>query len=68
MPAVVEDEEMVEQPASYTELIRQDERDEELRGAPKPPESTCTRPGSNASSRGNLKIPRSGARSASKSN
>eukprot|EP00959_Pyramimonas_sp_CCMP1952_P403912 8463751-Pyramimonas_sp.AAC.1 len=31
VPAAVEDEEMVGQPASCTELIRLDERDEELR-------------------------------------
>eukprot|EP00959_Pyramimonas_sp_CCMP1952_P291083 6089137-Pyramimonas_sp.AAC.1 len=59
---------MVEQPASYTELIRQDERDEELREVPKPPEGTFVRPRSNASSRGSPKIPRSGARSISRSN
>eukprot|EP00959_Pyramimonas_sp_CCMP1952_P123475 2581406-Pyramimonas_sp.AAC.1 len=59
---------MVGQPASYTELIRQDERDEELREVPNPPESTFVRPRSNASSRGRPKMPRSGAISTSRSN
>eukprot|EP00959_Pyramimonas_sp_CCMP1952_P218343 4566671-Pyramimonas_sp.AAC.1 len=36
MTAAVEDEEMVGQPASCTELITQDERDEELLDVPKP--------------------------------
>eukprot|EP00959_Pyramimonas_sp_CCMP1952_P366653 7678910-Pyramimonas_sp.AAC.1 len=36
MPAVVEDEEMVGQPASYTVLVGQDERDEELLEVPNP--------------------------------
>eukprot|EP00959_Pyramimonas_sp_CCMP1952_P059920 1251596-Pyramimonas_sp.AAC.1 len=57
MPAVVEDEEMVGQPASYTELIRQDERDEELREVPRPTEIW-----------GRPNVPRSGARSTSSSN
>eukprot|EP00959_Pyramimonas_sp_CCMP1952_P177879 3717699-Pyramimonas_sp.AAC.1 len=68
IPAVVEDEEMVEHPASLNERIRQDERDEGLREVPKPPQCTYTRPRSNASSRGRPKMPRSGARSASSSN
>eukprot|EP00959_Pyramimonas_sp_CCMP1952_P125817 2631099-Pyramimonas_sp.AAC.1 len=59
---------MVGQPASYTELIRQDERDEGLLEVPKPPESTFVRPRSNASSRGRPQMPRSGARSTSRSN
>eukprot|EP00959_Pyramimonas_sp_CCMP1952_P429349 8992219-Pyramimonas_sp.AAC.1 len=68
MPAVAEDEEMVGQPASCTELINQDERDEELLEVPKPRESALVRPRSNTSSRGRPKIPRSGARSTSRSN
>eukprot|EP00959_Pyramimonas_sp_CCMP1952_P142853 2990617-Pyramimonas_sp.AAC.1 len=68
IPAVVEDEEMVGQPASCTELIKQDERDEELLDVPKPPESAFVRPRSNASSRGRPNIPRSGARPTSRSN
>eukprot|EP00959_Pyramimonas_sp_CCMP1952_P375369 7861956-Pyramimonas_sp.AAC.1 len=41
---------MVGQPASYTELIRQDERDEELLEVPKPPE------GARSTSRSNSNI------------
>eukprot|EP00959_Pyramimonas_sp_CCMP1952_P217521 4549148-Pyramimonas_sp.AAC.1 len=52
MPIVVEDDELIEPPASLSELLRHDERDEELREVPKPPESTRPRPRSNASSRG----------------
>eukprot|EP00959_Pyramimonas_sp_CCMP1952_P198105 4143959-Pyramimonas_sp.AAC.1 len=59
---------MIDPPASLDELVKQDERDEELRETARPPESTHMRPRSNASSRGRLKIPRSGARSASRSN
>eukprot|EP00959_Pyramimonas_sp_CCMP1952_P072086 1505544-Pyramimonas_sp.AAC.1 len=68
MPAVVEDEEMVGQPASCTELITQDEKDEELLDVPTPPEKTFVRPVSNASSRGRPKIPSSGARYTSRIN
>eukprot|EP00959_Pyramimonas_sp_CCMP1952_P213228 4461449-Pyramimonas_sp.AAC.1 len=59
---------MVGQPASCTGLIRQDEGDEELREVPRPPESTFVRPPSNTSSRGRPNMPRSGARSTSRSN
>eukprot|EP00959_Pyramimonas_sp_CCMP1952_P239553 5006563-Pyramimonas_sp.AAC.1 len=68
IPAVVEGDEMVGQPASCTELILQDTRDEGLLDVPKPPESIFVRPRSNASSRGRPKIPRPGARSTSRSN
>eukprot|EP00959_Pyramimonas_sp_CCMP1952_P435161 9112045-Pyramimonas_sp.AAC.1 len=63
VPAVVEDEEMVGQPATYAQLITQDEKDEEFSNAPKPPENTFVRPKSNASSRRRPKMPRSWARS-----
>eukprot|EP00959_Pyramimonas_sp_CCMP1952_P232181 4852265-Pyramimonas_sp.AAC.1 len=59
---------MVEHPASLNELMRQDERNEGLREVPEPPECTRARPRSNASSRGGPKMPRSGARYASRSN
>eukprot|EP00959_Pyramimonas_sp_CCMP1952_P416215 8720465-Pyramimonas_sp.AAC.1 len=59
---------MVGQPASYTELITQDEKDEELLDVLNPPENTFVRPRSNASSRERPKIPRSGARSTSRRN
>eukprot|EP00959_Pyramimonas_sp_CCMP1952_P007307 153136-Pyramimonas_sp.AAC.1 len=68
IPAVVEDEEMVGQPATYAERIAQDEKDEELLNAPKPPESIFTRPRSNASSWGRPNIQRAGARPTSRSN
>eukprot|EP00959_Pyramimonas_sp_CCMP1952_P312325 6537188-Pyramimonas_sp.AAC.1 len=38
IPAVVEDEEMIGQPATYAQLITQDEKDEESLNAPKKPE------------------------------
>eukprot|EP00959_Pyramimonas_sp_CCMP1952_P307427 6434862-Pyramimonas_sp.AAC.1 len=59
---------MVGQPATYAQLIAQDGKDEEFLNAPKPPENMFVRPRSNASSRGRPKIPRSGARSTSRSN
>eukprot|EP00959_Pyramimonas_sp_CCMP1952_P178811 3737770-Pyramimonas_sp.AAC.1 len=59
---------MLNPPASFNELVRQGERDEELREVAKPLESTHVRPRSSASSRGRPEIPRSGARSISRSN
>eukprot|EP00959_Pyramimonas_sp_CCMP1952_P375855 7872297-Pyramimonas_sp.AAC.1 len=59
---------MVGQQGIYSQLIKQDEKDEEFLNAPKPRERTFACPRSNASSRGTPKIQRSGARSTSRSN
>eukprot|EP00959_Pyramimonas_sp_CCMP1952_P081801 1708630-Pyramimonas_sp.AAC.1 len=59
VPAVVEDDDMFDPPASLPELVEQDARGEALREVAEPPGSTHVRPGSSASSRGRPKIPRS---------
>eukprot|EP00959_Pyramimonas_sp_CCMP1952_P199721 4177588-Pyramimonas_sp.AAC.1 len=58
---------MVGQQDIYSQLFKRDEKDEELQNAPKPPGSIFARPRSNASSWGRPKMPRSGARSTSRS-